>query len=509
MERRALVTLALLSLTACTGYLQPRVGSADRLPGHSTSDSRTLVGRVEAWPRAVQSTGAELTQGSAVVLIEPGSGQAIASALTGDTGAFTLALPVAFTPTEGAVYLLEAFKGQAMGGVAGRAGATVGRMRTLLGYQGGQWTHLGSASAGDPILVTGATTTLALVASLRGLATADQLALMGRASDQARSYLPPSGGSVSLGEYQAVRGWIDQLLADDQDPVESLTYNSASTGPVEQRYGRKPRSLVLHTTFTPAAPQPGDLVTFSGQNFPTPRAGIRCSIGNTPLGTWTLNPDRTQLTIAMPPVQLVGAFTVTDGLTTWTGPTVTVGPLTQQSFRDFEDANVTAFQPNNAQSGSGTVTTLTGGPTGRYLTATTLNHISNLPSTTAYGVWEFDTIQRTHHEYWPVQNNTTTWMSSGEGYLLWKDYDGITRFSRVTGGGTTHIAQYTSLVAEGVWWRCRIERARNGLWRIFENGRPMTEVVDNTLTSSSYFGQFFWDVPANTGGVDNLRISSW
>lgn len=495
-----LVLVALLS--ACQVPDGPR-----DLPTSQTETSTALVlqGQILAAERTVSALITDIANGATVSLIDGITGTTVSTAVSTPQGIFSLYLGNGFVPVAGRPYHLEALKGLAAGGNANRAGSSVARLRTVLFYQGGRWVSLGSTVPGQSITIGWASTAVALIASLRSLSSVDQESLAGKIRSNGQTF-DPTGTPVSLDEFTAVYGLVEQALANDQDPFEVIAYDpTAST-----KYGRNPGALVLHGSFTPSTVPALGTVTFQGQNLPAPRPDVSVTIGGMPVQSWQVNAPRTQLTATLAPGAYSGLIQITQGNSTWTGPFVPVGASTPQFTLDYENGNVTGWANNTTQSGGlGTVVNAAGGPTGRYMSNSVDGIIANYPSTTAYGVWEFDIIRKGYHEFWPIQNNTSTWMSSGEGYLLWYYYDGLLRFSKVTGGATTHLAQTRSFIPDGAWVHYRIERSAGGKWRVYENDALVIQAIDNTLTTSASIGTYYWTVPANQGGLDTIKVSSW
>lgn len=493
-------TALTLALAACT--TAPRA-----VPGLPVSNRHPLQGQIRVPDRAIAALISDVANGATLSLIDSVTGATLATTVSTPEGTYALYLPAGFTPVPGRPYVLEALKGLPTGGSANRAGASLARLRTILFYQNSDWVSLTSATPGDRIDIGWATTALAVISNLRALSAPDQQGLMGKVNSAGTSF-SALGTAVSSSEFSAVFALVDRTLKSDQDPVEVVGYDPTGATPATQ-YGRKPSDLVIYPALSPAAPVPGGTVTVAGQGFPAPRADVRVSVGTQPVA-WTVSADRRQLTLSLPTGAFSGLLAITQGSSTWTGPFIPVGTATQRLSLDYEDGSVTGWTNNTTQSGgTGTVTNAAGGPTGRYMSNSVPEIIANYPSTTAYGVWEYDTIRKGYHEFWPVQNNTSTWMSSGEGYLLWYYNDGWLRFSKVTGGVTTHLGEYRSLIPDGTWVHYRMERTASGVWRIFENNALVIQATDNALTTSSYIGTYYWGVPAGTGGLDNVKVSSW
>lgn len=474
-------------------------------PMSVTTAAPALQGRILPAERTVSALITDIANGATVSLIDGTTGTTVSTTVSTAQGAFSLYLADGFTPVAGRPYHLEAIKGLAAGGTANRAGASVARLRTILFYQGGNWVSLGSAAPGAAITIGWASTAVALIASLRGLSQIDQASLAGKIHANGQTF-DPTGTTVSLAEFTTVYGLVEQALANDQDPFEVVSYDATAATP----YGRNPGALVLHGSFNPATVPALGTVTFLGQNLPAPRPDVSVTIGGLPVQSWQVNANRTQLTATLASGAYSGLFQITQGSSTWTGPFVPVGASTPQLTLDYENGNVAGWVKNTTQSaGLGDVINSAGGPTGRYMSNSVDGIIANYPSTTAYGVWEFDTIRKGYHEFWPIQNNASTWMASGEGYLLWYFNDGLLRFSKVTGGATTHLGQTWSYIPDGTWVHYRIERSAGGKWRVYENDALVIQVTDNALTTSASIGTYYWTVPANQGGLDNVKVSSW
>lgn len=312
----ALSALLLAGLPGCWSV------SAGR-PQASPWSRHSLTGSILTPDRQVAALVADIANGATVSLIDSVTGTTLVTGVSSPQGAFSLTPPGAFSPVTGRPYYLEAIKGLAAGGSAHRAGASVARLRTILFPQNGEWTSLTSSTPGDRIQISWATTTVAVVASLRGLSPGDQLGLIGKVSGQD---FAASGTTLGAADFQAVFGLVDQSLKADQDPLEVVGFNSG-TG----RFGLKPADLAIFQEISPTKTTPGGTVTLNGQNLPLPSAEVAVTVGGLPVAGWSTTADRAQMVLTLPSNAFSGNVEITRGASTWTGPFVpvagTVGTL--------------------------------------------------------------------------------------------------------------------------------------------------------------------------------------
>ncbi|MBO9539119.1 hypothetical protein J7643_00850 [bacterium] len=298
-------------------------------PTSQQAQASTLVlsGRIVTNERTTLAAIAQIANGATVALIDGTTGLTVATTVSGADGGFSLYATAPFVPVDGRPYYLEASKGLPMGGEPNRAGASVARLRTLLFSQGGSWLSLGSAVPGASIAIGPATTALSVIASLRALTVSETSALTGHLSGTTFS---PSGTVVDPSEFSAVYALVQDALASDQDPLEVISYDPSPVS-AASRYGKAAGPLVIYDGFTPATAAKSGNVTFNGQNFPVYAPDVTVSIGNQRVAGWSVNADRTQLTIALGAAAYGGILTISKGTSVWTGPYVpvsgTVGTL--------------------------------------------------------------------------------------------------------------------------------------------------------------------------------------
>lgn len=284
-----------------------------------------LHGRVESIPRRVQALVSDIAAGATVSLIEPTSGRTLATTVSTPTGGFILKFSDDFEPVVGEPYILEAVKGLPVGGKANRAGAPGARVRTVVNYTGG-WRSL----SGDSIVISRATTAVAIMASHQNLDTANLLLLMGKVSD---ATFDTTGTILLPAAFNRVLTMVTEAIGEDQDPVESIGY--LAFGPPIARYERKIGGVVLHDKIVPAIPTRSGTFMISGQNLPGPGAATpSLSIGGALVKTWSVNAERTRLTIEVPADASTGRLEIsqqqTNGIglaqarTFWSGPVIPV-----------------------------------------------------------------------------------------------------------------------------------------------------------------------------------------
>lgn len=268
MRSLAILLACCLLLAGCfpPGFLLPRTGkrggAMPDLVGYvgerGKALSPALRGSVTFAARSTQGTLEEVAVGATVSLINTGSNQTVVTGLTDAAGNFVLELPRGYRPDATTVYFLEAVKG--IGG--NLPGSPAVRVRTLARYQAGGWVTLSSATPNAGILLSPSSTALAVCAALLKAAgrplSLDQL--IGRLSGS--DYSPVDG--LSLQDFEAARDIISACLADRQDPIASIVFNTATSG--WERTGASGPALAI-SAVEPASGVPGDEVTFVGQGF--------------------------------------------------------------------------------------------------------------------------------------------------------------------------------------------------------------------------------------------------
>lgn len=239
-----------------------------------------LMGQVEAVAaRQVAATPAEVANGATVSLIDPASGNTLATTLSTPTGKFLLNFSgTTFAP--GALpYILEATKGL---GASNQPGSAAVRLRTLIQLQNGSWESL---SAGG-LYLGRSSTALCILSSLKGLSTPQNEALMktlaiGRASSLDGITSPDTFAgtpAVTTLEYQRVWDLVYRALDQNTDPVAAMLLRASATAStatdLASGYGMRdgfawaPAGIVV-SDVNPAAGAVGSTLTVHGHGLST------------------------------------------------------------------------------------------------------------------------------------------------------------------------------------------------------------------------------------------------
>lgn len=158
----------LLVLTSLAAVVGCAVG-----PAVAPGVAPALVGQIEPLvTRQVAATTAEVANGATVSLIDPVSGNTLATTLSTPTGQFVLTFPAAAVAPGSGPYFLEASKG--LGTSPNQAGASSVRLRTLIRMRNDEWESLSS----NGLFVGRSTTALCILSSLKGLNNAQNVALL-------------------------------------------------------------------------------------------------------------------------------------------------------------------------------------------------------------------------------------------------------------------------------------------------------------------------------------------
>lgn len=304
---------ASLLLTACAS------------PGVSPDAGETapLTGSIELSPaRRTQATLADIASGATISLIEPSSGNTVASALTTTSGSFRLVFKNGFKPT-GVPYFLEAMKGLS----ANSASAPLIRLRTLVSYRGGRWLSL----TGGVNTLTRGTTALSALSNLKDLDDVQNYALMGsltpQASDSPGVELPdalavPEALSTLLSDQEYQQAWlvVDRAIAQDVDPIAGLSVRPASASAslpngvtdaygLWDGFGLTADGFVLSSLSATTVARGGTL-TLYGHGLPKTTAGATVTLGvGGPTCTVTAaSATGKSLTIAIPVGISTGAY---------------------------------------------------------------------------------------------------------------------------------------------------------------------------------------------------------
>ncbi|MNX73500.1 hypothetical protein D3C86_1049010 [compost metagenome] len=190
-----------------------------------------LVGTIEgASERRTQATLGDIANGATISIIEPASGNTVATTLTAPDGSFRFNFKNEFKPG-GKPYFLEAMKGLR----ANSAGAPLIRLRTLITYKSGRWLSL----SGAVHTLSRSSTALAALSNLKALTDDQNASLMGcltaPATDSPGIELPaafvvPAGLSGLLDAPTYEKAWtvVDRAIAQDMDPIAGLYIRTAS-----------------------------------------------------------------------------------------------------------------------------------------------------------------------------------------------------------------------------------------------------------------------------------------
>ncbi|MBM3274347.1 MAG: hypothetical protein FJZ00_04300 [Candidatus Sericytochromatia bacterium] len=231
----------LLAVAVAGGCLPPR-GATVPVGGESAGGRvPPLTGQVDFGPegrtlggsdRQTQASMLEIADGATVALIDIATNNTVGTTKTDPGGRFNLDLGGNFIPS-GVPHYLEAVKGLKDGGGPNRVGSDAARVRTIVQFKGG-WLHIGAGG----LTINRSTTAISAIASLQGLPAASASALLGRlAIGSADNTLqPPTPDTLAISplhgianqDYHTVVGMVDQLLAQDVDPLAYLTYGAGT-----------------------------------------------------------------------------------------------------------------------------------------------------------------------------------------------------------------------------------------------------------------------------------------
>lgn len=263
-----------------------------------------ISGRLDGSTRAIAATFSEVTIGATVSLIDPATGNTVASSLTDGTGAFVLTFN-GFTPTSGAAYVLEAVKGLSSGGSPNRAGSAAARLRTFLFWNNG-WQSFTNSTVNSGIVVGNATTALSAIVSLKEQAGASlTLAnLIGKVNEGGDSFTETGTGLSNANDFLAALPLVSNAIALDQDPLAAIAYNR-NTGAYSLETG-----VPWIGDYSPALPIPGGTLTVRGTNLDKLNGRNQFWFGATPASTWSVSPDRTTATVTIPANAYSAPFTL-------------------------------------------------------------------------------------------------------------------------------------------------------------------------------------------------------
>ncbi len=294
----AAVWLALL-LTACQVPLQAAQQAAGAVARAAAADRLALRGRVEFGGSGssvarfrTQATLDEVATGATVSLIDAGSGNTVASSISDASGSFFLAFD-GFNPQPNVAYTLEAVKGLSVANVPNQPGAAAVRVRTFLYWSDG-WQSLTNSTPGSGILISPATTALAVVAGLRKAAgqTVNLLTLVNKVSGN--TFSESGTGLTATGDFNPVLALVGSALELGADPLAAIAFDPAIAAyrlstPVPGAVSVSPRPAVI-----------GSNLTVTGAAFDAKPGRTQIWFGSVPAATWSFSADRRVLTVPVP-----------------------------------------------------------------------------------------------------------------------------------------------------------------------------------------------------------------
>lgn len=226
MRTRTRHSLLLTALVAGTGLLGC-VGAPGLMPSKPATSAALqvapkLVGQVDfPQDRAIAATNQEVVQRATIALLDSAN-QTVAATVTNASGAFSLDVTGAFTPTPGAYYTVEAVKSLSS---TARAGTAV-RMRTVLYWSGSSWNSCTGASS---IAINPATTAVTLIRATQG--TVADSDLMGTVAGDT---ITTAHGTLTAYATK-VRDLVRDLLWRDLDPVARIAFAGGAYAVLPER----------------------------------------------------------------------------------------------------------------------------------------------------------------------------------------------------------------------------------------------------------------------------------
>ena len=135
----------------------------------------------------------------------------------------------------------------------------------------------------------------------------------------------------------------------------------------------------------------------------------------------------------------------------------------------------------------------------------TFNAHCQMPSTQAYGIWEWEWNKNHHFEFWMINNRKNAMvMSEGIGYLLWFDQNQLNLF-RSNGVTGTIIASANLAIPTGKNLLMKVAREKNGQFLVWVDEALEIDFIDNVYQNSLYMGLYNWDTSG--GYVTNLKLT--
>jgi Tol biopolymer transport system component len=165
---------------------------------------------------SAKSTAADISAKATVSLIDPATNITIATGLTDNTGTFMVNPEPAFVPTDNQIFILEASKRP------GDVGSFLIAIRTLVKWNANT-TSWSSITTGI-VKINSKTTALSVISGLNP-GSVNPADLIGTVDSNTGSFSPPA--SVPSGTLTAVDNLVNQILADNRDPVKLITLNGS------------------------------------------------------------------------------------------------------------------------------------------------------------------------------------------------------------------------------------------------------------------------------------------
>ncbi|MNX61301.1 IPT/TIG domain protein [compost metagenome] len=200
-----------------------------------------VIGQLQLPGYAPQALPAEVLSAATVTLIDPGTNNAVSTALTGPTGNFMLQFTGAFVPALNAVYVVEAYKGLSNNA----PGYHTPRFRTLIKLTAGGWTSV----SGTSIVINALTTAIAVESYLDSV-NVPAGSTIGKVVPPATLVANAFAPHHPDAEVYQLAGDISSYLTNNMDPLLNVNAIKPTIG-----------------SFNPTAGSPGTIVTLYGTGF--------------------------------------------------------------------------------------------------------------------------------------------------------------------------------------------------------------------------------------------------
>lgn len=295
-----------------------------------------LEGRVEGFARQTQATTEEVANAATVSLINPISGNTMATTVTSSDGRFTLSFSGGFLPGSNP-YVLEAVKGLSQGGSVNRAGAPAARLRTLIRHQNGAWSYL---SAGG-LVIGSSSTALCALAGLKNLNDAQNVALLGTLhvgtpSTSGGITAPDTfDGTADVAESEFHQAWdlVKKALSRDLDPIGSVflrpaagATSSVATGSVpgfdaNLGIGMAQEGWAV-SSVAPSSAAAGATAVLYGHGFPSATSSLSIRLAGLDCAVSSINAAGTAVTFVVPSGYVPGTYPLVVTFGPWSSATL-------------------------------------------------------------------------------------------------------------------------------------------------------------------------------------------